>query len=83
MPIHYDSLLRHIEKHEETGQKENLKSRGATVEPVFGIIKEIFGFRRYTMHGLENVKTQWSLVCTSYNLFKLFKHWKAKRLFFI
>ncbi len=37
--------------------------RKQTVEPVFGIIKSVLGFRQFQMCGLENVKTEWTLVC--------------------
>lgn len=46
--------------------------RKQTVEPVFGIIKEVLGFRRFSMRGLEKAGTEWTLVCLSYNLKKLF-----------
>ncbi len=49
------------------------KQRKQTVEPVFGIIKEVLGFRRFSMRGKENAETEWSLVCLSYNLKKIFK----------
>ena len=49
------------------------KLRKQTVEPVFGIIKEVIGFRRFSMRGLEKVNLEWTLVCLSYNLKKLFK----------
>ena len=37
--------------------------RKSTVEPVFGIIKEVMGFRRFLLRGLEKVKGEWRLVC--------------------
>ncbi len=46
--------------------------RKQTVEPVFGIIKEALGFRRFLMRGLEKVDLEWTLVTTSYNLKRLF-----------
>jgi transposase len=46
--------------------------RKQTVEPVFGIIKEALGFRRFLLRGLEKVDLEWSLVTTSYNLKRLF-----------
>ena len=46
--------------------------RKQTVEPVFGIIKEVLGFRRFSLRGLEKVNTEWTLVCLSYNLKKMF-----------
>jgi transposase len=49
------------------------KQRKQTVEPVFGVIKEVLGFRRFSMRGKEKTQTEWSLVCLSYNLKKIFK----------
>ncbi len=49
------------------------KQRKQTVEPVFGIIKKVLGFRRFSMRGKEKVETEWTLVCLSYNLKKIFK----------
>lgn len=48
------------------------KLRKQTVEPVFGIIKEVLGFRRFSLRGLEKVTLEWTLVCVSYNLKRLF-----------
>jgi hypothetical protein len=48
------------------------KLRKQTVEPVFGVIKEVLGFRRFSMRGKEKAETEWSLVCLSYNLKKMF-----------
>ena len=42
------------------------------MEPVFGIIKEIMGFRRFLLRGREKVSLEWLLVCVSYNLKRLF-----------
>jgi Transposase DDE domain len=44
------------------------KLRQQTVESVFGIIKEVLGFRRFSLRGLEKVSLEWTLVCVSYNL---------------
>jgi hypothetical protein len=49
------------------------KQRKQTVDPVFGIIKEVLGFRRFSMRGKHKAETEWSLVCLSYNLRKVFK----------
>ena len=37
--------------------------RKQTVEPVFGIIKSVMGFRQFLRRGLDNVQTEWTLVC--------------------
>lgn len=48
--------------------------RKKTVEPVFGQIKEGRGFRQFLLRGLKKVKGEWSLICMTHNLLKL---WKA------
>ena len=48
------------------------KLRKQTVEPVFGIIKEVMGFRRFLLRGRAKVNLEWLLVCVSYNLKRLF-----------
>jgi len=42
--------------------------RKQTVEPVFGIIKSVMGFRQFLLRGLENVQIEWTLVCLAWNL---------------
>ena len=46
--------------------------RMATVEPVFGQIRQGRGFRRFLLRGLEKVDGEWSPICTGHNLLKLF-----------
>lgn len=64
-------LMKYRMKTEE-GKKFYAK-RKSTVEPVFGIIKEVIGFRRFMLRGLEKVTGEWNLVCTAYNLKRLCK----------
>ena len=42
--------------------------RKRTVEPVFGIIKSVMGFRQFLTRGLKNVQGEWTLVCLAWNL---------------
>lgn len=51
--------------------KQKYKLRQQTVEPVFGIIKSVLGFRRFLLRGLEKVKLEWALICVAYNLKRL------------
>ena len=46
--------------------------RKCTVEPVFGIIKAILGFRQFSLRGLENVKGEFNLVAMAWNLKRMF-----------
>ena len=52
--------------------RERYKQRQQTVEPIFGIIKEAMGFRRFSMRGLSKVSLEWTLVTLAYNLKRLF-----------
>ena len=45
--------------------------RKSSVEPTFGIIKAPMGFRQFLLRGMEKVSTEWTLVCTAYNLKRL------------
>ncbi|MDF1481243.1 IS1182 family transposase [Extensimonas sp. H3M7-6] len=45
--------------------------RKQTVEPVFGIIKSVLGFRQFSLRGLEQVAGEWTLVCLAWNLKRL------------
>ena len=43
--------------------RQRYSLRMATVEPVFGQIKEGRGFRQFLLRGLEKVNGEWSLIC--------------------
>ena len=45
--------------------------RKIIVEPVFGQIKEVRGFRRLLLRGLAKVRHEWSLITLTHNLLKL------------
>jgi transposase len=42
--------------------------RKQTVEPVFGIIKSVMGFRQFSLRGLNKVSGEWTLVCLAWNV---------------
>ena len=45
--------------------------RKSTVETVFGIIKEVMGFRRFHLRGFDAVCGEWNLVCMAWNMKRL------------
>lgn len=47
--------------------------RKQSVEPVFGVVKAVLGFRRFSLRGLAKVKGEWSLVALAYNCKRLAK----------
>lgn len=54
--------------------KEIYKLRQQSVEPVFGQIKAVRGFRRFSLRGLDSVTGEWTLVALVHNLLKLFRY---------
>jgi transposase/IS5 family transposase len=42
--------------------------RKQTVEPVFGIIKSVMGFRQFLLRGLASVRGEWNLVAMAWNI---------------
>lgn len=48
--------------------KQIYAKRKSTVEPVFGIIKQIQGFRQFFLRGFQKAKGEWNLMCIGYNL---------------
>lgn len=49
------------------------KQRKLIVEPVFGQVKEVRGFRRFSFRGLRKNQAEWALICLTHNLLKLFR----------
>jgi len=45
--------------------------RKSTAEPVIGIIKEVLGFRQFSLRGLIAAAGEWCLVCLAWNLKRL------------
>jgi transposase len=48
-------------------------ARKSIVEPVLGQIKQARGFRQFLLRGFEKVQGEWSLVCTTHNILKLYR----------
>lgn len=46
--------------------------RKCTVEPVFGIIKNVLGFRQFSLRGLKKAHAEWQLVCMAWNIKRMF-----------
>ena len=56
---------------EEAKQAYGLRKQ--LVEPIFGIIKEQLGARRFLLRGLANVRAEWTVLATAFNLRTLWK----------
>jgi hypothetical protein len=59
-------------------QMTRWQRRREIIEPRFAQIKQHDQFRRWTVWGLEGVRTQWSLLCATLNLRVLYKKWQTQ-----
>jgi transposase len=53
--------------------RETYARRKGMIEPIFGQIKHVRGFRQFLLRGLEKMRAEWRLVCLTHNLLKLFR----------
>lgn len=72
---HHQAVERQRQKQRASGSKALLARRAVIIEPVFAMIKDNLGFRRWSVRNLEGVKTQWALTCATVNLRKLYHAW--------
>ncbi len=47
-------------------------------EPTFGILKEQLAARRFLLRGLANVRAEFALLATAFNLRTLWRVWKCR-----
>lgn len=65
----------------KTAEGQQLYAQRKTiVEPVFGQIKGARGFRRFSFRGLLKIAAEWSLICLTHNLLKLWRYRFAPRV---
>jgi transposase len=75
-----DALERQERKQEDPRMRILLSLRKEIIEHLFGIVKTIDGFRRFTVRSLEKAQAQWALVCSAVNLRKLYAFWRQGTL---
>ena len=75
----HDAVLRrHRAWMPTSAAKQAYKLRKQLVEPVFGIIKEQQGARRFLLRGLVNVAAEWTVLATAFNLRTLWRAWRSR-----
>ncbi len=52
--------------------RETYARRKGMIEPIFGQIKQVRGFRQFLLRGMEKMRAEWRLICLTNNLLKLF-----------
>ena len=76
----HDTVLRRHRAWMSTSvAKEAYRLRKQLVEPVFGIIKEQQGARRFLLRGLASVAAEWTMLATAFNLRTLYRVWNSSR----
>ncbi len=70
-------LRRHRELMSTEAARSMYKRRQGLVEPVFGLLKECHGARRFLLRGRENVLSEWCLLAAAFNLKSLHRVWSA------
>ena len=77
----HDAVLRRHRTWMSTSvAKEAYRLRKQLVEPVFGIIKEQQGARRFLLRSLANVTAEWTMLATAFNLRTLCRVWRSSLL---
>ena len=51
--------------------------RKGMIEPVFGQVKQVLGFRQFALRGLAAMRSEWRLMGAVHNLLKLWRHTQA------
>ncbi len=47
--------------------------RKGMIEPIFGQLKQVLGFRQFSLRGLAGMRGEWRLMCLVHNLLKLWR----------
>jgi transposase len=47
--------------------------RKGMIEPIFGQLKQVLGFRQFSLRGLAQMRGEWRLLCAVHNLLKLWR----------
>jgi len=72
-----DALLRQHRHWMTTERARHLYARRkGLIEPIFGILKEQLGARRFLLRGLVNVRAEFTLLATAFNLRTLWRVWR-------
>jgi len=54
--------------------RQTYAKRKGIIEPIFGQLKQVLGFRQFSLRGLVSMRGEWRLMCTVHNLLKLWRH---------
>jgi len=78
VPFYFRERLRMRDKMEKPESKKVYGTRKITVEPVYGNLKQNFGFREFLLRGMKSAKIELNMACIAHNLQKIWKMTAAK-----
>jgi transposase len=53
--------------------REKYAKRKGMIEPIFGQVKQVLGFRQFSLRGMASMRGEWRLMATVHNLLKLWR----------
>ena len=72
------ALRRHRDWMKTEEAKQAYLRRLPLIEPLFAILRNQLGARQFALRGLPNVKAEWSMFATPYNLRTLWRVWRSR-----
>ena len=72
IPGHLSTKERMARKLRTLNGRATYARRKVIVEPVFGQLKRVMGFRQFLLRGLKQMRGEWRLACLCYNVRRLF-----------
>ena len=76
VPVGREQVLAHRDWMATEAAQAASRQRGRLIEPVFSILKEQLGARRFLRRGLAAVQGEWALLCAAFNLRTLTRWWQ-------
>ncbi len=74
IPKDYAAQQRMARKLRTVKGRATYAKRKGIIEPIFGQLKQVLGFRQFSLRGLVAMRGEWRLMCTVHNLLKLWRH---------
>ena len=74
IPQDYTAQQRMTRKLRTVKGRATYAKRKGIIEPIFGQLKQVLGFRQFSLRGLASMRGEWRLICTVHNLLKLWRY---------
>jgi transposase len=74
IPKDYTAQQRMARKLRTVKGRATYAQRKGIIEPIFGQLKQVLGFRQFSLRGLVAMRGEWRLMCTVHNVLKLWRH---------